>query len=107
MLIQGNIPILIIRDTIPERPHGQRTEPPNNDIFQGFQFTTGTTVFHFGAFGILPLFLQLAFNSRVFNNLNNVNNQNNAINQSIHTTAFLSRLLLMIGILLLLVLLLY
>ena len=72
-------------------------------MFQGFQFTTGTTVFHFGAFGIFPLFLQLALNSRNFNGQNNVN-QPNSLSE---TRSFISRLFLLIGILFLFVVILY
>ena len=72
-------------------------------MFQGFQFTTGTTVFHFGAFGIVPLFLQLAMNSRNLNSQNNGNQQNSIAS----TRGFLSRASLMIGILFLIVVILY
>jgi E3 ubiquitin-protein ligase RNF5 len=87
------------RTTIPERPQGQRTEAPRSEFFQGFQFNAGTTtVFHFGAFGIFPLFLQLAYNSRNAANLNQGNSD---------IRGFLSRLFLMIGILLLFTIVLY
>lgn len=104
MLIQGINKSLNSRETIPERPQGQRTEIPRrniNDFFHGFQINTGTPIFHFGAFGILPLFLQLALNSR------NLNSQNEVVQGSSDVRGFLSRLFLMIGILFLFVIVLY
>lgn len=56
-------------------------------------------MFHFGAFGIFPLFLQLALNSRGMQNDQVVPNDN--------IRGFLARMFMMIGILLLFVIILY
>ena len=102
--------LIINRETIPdmpERPQGQRTEPAPtatrfDTIFQGFQFTTGNVAFHFGSFGLLPLAIQMAFQSGVFNPNVPPNEDPMA-----STRAFVSRMFFMIGLMSLVFIILY
>lgn len=97
---------------VPQRPTGQRTEPtqqhfhhqPNNDFpfgaqFPGYQYQTDNFSFQFGLF---PSLFGLTFNSNFPHRHPQNQQQQRQMSQEELNNLFMSRLLLIIGILLVL-----